>query len=286
MFVHGYRGSNDDFVPLLARLTANDPRYDGYVLAGTEDHASWQTRSIDRRRWLVAFDYYNKAKEDAREAYTAGPGRIGSNSGASCAFPVGKGNILTEEATYDAGTVHDYAADLAALVADVLRATGASAVDVVAHSMGGLVTRSFLAYYGGAAKVENLLLLASPVEGVGPIVFLEYIGLGQQSWMKTHEIAELDSGSVLSKARFVRCGEPASSRGAWAEKLLATERMSPPKTALYVMNGQLDFVSYGMTDHPLARSHDVVPGATHAGILEAADTETKVRALLGGTTAP
>lgn len=283
VFVHGFRGDNATIVPLFTALTEKDARFDGYHLSGTQDHAAYKTRSIGRRAWLFAIDYYNATKDDEPGAYTAGPGRIGSNGAFSCPSPSGRGNLLADEASYETGTTHDYAADLASMIDDVLRATGASSVDLIAHSMGGLVTRSYLAYYGGAAKVDNVLLLSSPVEGVGAVVLLEYVGIGQPSWMKAHEIAELDSGSVLSKTRFVRCGEAFEAKGAWAEKLLATEKAAPPRTAFYAMNGSLDYVTYAMSDHPFARSHDVAPGATHAGILKADETRAKVTALLGGS---
>lgn len=280
IFVHGYRGSNHDWLAMLDALVATDPRFAAYRLSGTEDHASWPARSIDRKGWLFAFDYYNKRAEDAREAYTAGVGRIGSNRSFSCPSG-GSGNLVADDPTYTQDLAHDYAEDLAALVDSVLRATGAASVDVVAHSMGGLVTRSFMAFYGGGAKVERLLLLASPFEGIGPAAVLQYIGVGQQPWMNAHEIAELDGGSVLSQTRFKRCG--GADRGPWGKKLLEAELLAPPRTELLVMSGALDLVSYAMSDHPLAKLHEVVDGATHSGILKSDDAIAKVRTAMGGS---
>src|SRR5690606_28470836 len=103
--------------------------------------------------------------------------------------PEGRSRLTPDSAAYDEGVTHDYATDLAEMIDDVLRVTGASKVDVVAHSMGGLVTRSYLAFLGGNEKVERVMLLASPHLGVplaaagGPFV--------GESWMGAHELTEL-----------------------------------------------------------------------------------------------
>lgn len=284
IFVHGFRGSNDDWFTMLDGLVAKDARYDSFLLAGTQDHASWATRSIGRRSWLFSFDYYNAAKEDARGAYTAGPGRIGSDTTFACTAPAGSGHLIADGATYDQGATHDYAKDLAAMVEDVLRATGAPAIDVVAHSMGGMVVRSYLAFHGGAAKVKRALLLSSPVEGLGVAAFASFIGIGQPAWMNAHELTELDSGSFLTKTHFFRCGESPQVKGSWGAKLLAEETKTPIAPQLFVMSGERDlYIRYAAADHPQAYSHDVVPDVDHAGILKSDAAQSKVKTELGGS---
>ena len=71
------------------------------------------------------------------------------------------------------GTVHGSAARLARFVDDVKRETGAAHVDLVAHSLGGLVAVEYLRAHGGAAQVRRLVTIASPHAGVpwrGPIL--------------------------------------------------------------------------------------------------------------------
>ncbi len=285
IFIHGFAGSNHDWLPMLKELASKDPRYDGHRLSGVLDHEGWAARSVDRRRWLFAFDYYIKKSGDGRGSYTAGPGRIGSKTSFACPSPSGSGYLVATKAAYDAGTNHDYAADLHSLINNVLSATGATEVDVVAHSMGGLVLRSYLSFYGGAARVDRVLLLASPVKGVKLATFLGLFTLGFPKWMKDHEAAELDGGTILSQIRFRRCGEGAkASPGAWAAKLLDHEKLYPPKVALHVMTGQLDItISYNAAHHPQAKSHQVVSLADHPGILKKAKTRERVTALLGGS---
>lgn len=280
IFVHGYQGSNSDWDAILTGLVKDDPRFDAFRWAGTNDHGAWP-EGIARRAWLFAFDYYVDKGVDPRGSYTAGPGRIGSGS-AACASPAGAGGIVADTSAYG-GVAHDYAADLASLVDDVLRATGAKKVDLVAHSMGGLVARSYLAFHGGNAKVERALLLSSPHLGVGLVGFAALFGLGPD-WMAVHEQAELDSGSLLAKARFTRCGEPDAAKGAWPRKLLDVESTTTPIVPeVHVMSGSKDIlVSYDSAHHPAAKTH-VVVDADHAGILKAPETLARVEELMGGT---
>ncbi|MEV0294718.1 alpha/beta fold hydrolase [Nocardia sp. NPDC050710] len=59
------------------------------------------------------------------------------------------------------------ASELGALVDRVLAATGASKVDLVAHSQGGLVARYFVNETGGEDKVDQVVLLSSPYTMTG-----------------------------------------------------------------------------------------------------------------------
>ena len=285
IFIHGFAGSNHDWLPLLKELASKDPRYDGHRLSGVLDHETWAARSVSRRSWLFAFDYYINNSGDGRGSYTAGAGRIGSKTSHVCSSPSGYGYLVATKAAYDQGVKHDYAADLHSFIENVLLATGAAEVDVVAHSMGGMVLRSYLSFYGGAAKVKKVLLLASPVKGIKLATFLGLFPVGYPKWMKDHEAAELDGGTILSQIRFHRCGAGGSaSPGAWAAKLLEHEQLSPPQVELHVMSGQLDIaISYNSAHHPQAKSHQVVSLADHPGILKKSATRLRVTALLGGS---
>ena len=283
VFVHGFTGSNHDWLPMMGALVANDGRYDGYVLAGRGDH-TYPSGSLPRRKYLFAFDYYVEAATDARGSYTAGPGRIGSNASYVCNQPAGKGHILADKADYDLGYTHEYAQDLSNFVDDVIRATGEPKVDIGAHSMGGVISRSFLAFFGGNAKVDRLLLLASPVGGVSLAQLGSIVGLGEP-WMGKHEMAELDSGGLLSAIKFERCGF--AGVGGWPSHLLAHETTSRIAPQFWVMSGQRDLlVGFGSADHPQAMQHEVVPGVDHPGILKDAMAIAKVRTNLGGIFEP
>ena len=281
IFVHGFQGSFDDFVPMMQGMVAKDARYDGYKTAGTDDPKSWAARSIPRRQWLFGFDFYLKHAADGRGSYTAGPGRVGSNMRFHCPSVTPGGHLVGDTIDYTGGFTHEYADDLAAFVADVQRATGATRIDLVGHSMGGMIVRSYLAYYGGSQITDRALLLSSPIRGVSLISFLELFPVTGPSWQGFHEIAELDGGSIASRVHFSRCGE--TDKGPFGVKLLAEESDHPPPTQFYVMSGGSDIeVPYDTADHPMELSHEVVPGASHSGILKDDLTRTRATQLLGG----
>lgn len=283
VFVHGHNGSNDDWQTMVDTLVSSDDRFDAYRFLGTQDHAALPTGGIARRAWLFAFDYYVARGTDKRGSYTAGPGKIGSDSSSSCASPQGTGHLVADGPEYDSGVDHEFAADLASMVGDVLRATGAKSVDLVAHSLGGLVSRSYLAFFGGNAQVEHLVLLASPHLGV-PLAPIEAVFGRAQPWMKDHELAELDSGALFPRSRFVSCGAPSSSAGSWTQKLLEAEIGTPIVPDVHVMSGSRDIlINYKSAHHHQAKSHVVVQGVDHPGILKAPSTIARVSELCGGT---
>jgi triacylglycerol esterase/lipase EstA (alpha/beta hydrolase family) len=63
------------------------------------------------------------------------------------------------------GDITQSAAELASFVTQVLAATGASKVDLVGHSQGGMMPRYYLKFLGGAPKVETLVGLAPSNHG-------------------------------------------------------------------------------------------------------------------------
>ena len=66
---------------------------------------------------------------------------------------------------YGTGEIAGSAAQLALFVDRVLAATGASQVDLVGHSQGGMMPRYYIKFLGGAAKVHALVGLAPSNHG-------------------------------------------------------------------------------------------------------------------------
>lgn len=66
---------------------------------------------------------------------------------------------------YGLGDINDNAALLADTVAQVRARTGAAKVDLVAHSMGGLVSRTYVKNLGGASRVDSLIMMGTPNYG-------------------------------------------------------------------------------------------------------------------------
>jgi len=86
------------------------------------------------------------------------------------------------------GRVGRAARELAAFVDEVRAATGAREVDIVGHSMGGVVARYYVSLGGGDGVVKNLVTLGSP--HVGTDVSAIGIGFARR---------ELVSGSPLMR---------------------------------------------------------------------------------------
>jgi triacylglycerol esterase/lipase EstA (alpha/beta hydrolase family) len=63
--------------------------------------------------------------------------------------------------------------------ADTVRSqTGAARVDLVGHSQGGLVARSYVKYFGGAGEVDSLITLGTPNRGTAAANIATFFGFG------------------------------------------------------------------------------------------------------------
>ena len=75
------------------------------------------------------------------------------------------------------GDIAETSAAFAPFVDQVLAQTGASRVDLIGHSQGGLVARYYIKFLGGAAKVDSLVGLAAPHYGTQLANLAELHGL-------------------------------------------------------------------------------------------------------------
>lgn len=77
----------------------------------------------------------------------------------------------------------------------VLAQTGASKVDLVAHSQGGLVARQYIKYLGGAAKVDKLVTLGSPHYGTSLANLAAFVTLG--TCLNIQGCRDMETGSTF-----------------------------------------------------------------------------------------
>lgn len=98
------------------------------------------------------------------------------------------------------GKVSSAARRLGDFVDQLRRETGADTVDLVGHSMGGVVSRYYVALGGGGDRVTNLVTIGSPHRGTG----VSGVGFGRP-------IRELYPGSAFLQ-RLTAAGLPASVR--------------------------------------------------------------------------
>jgi triacylglycerol esterase/lipase EstA (alpha/beta hydrolase family) len=81
------------------------------------------------------------------------------------AFNYGSSNGGGAVGIYATGEIANSARELSSFVDRVLAATGASKVDIVGHSQGGMMPRYYIRFGGGAAKVHTLVGLAPSNHG-------------------------------------------------------------------------------------------------------------------------
>ncbi|MCM0676372.1 alpha/beta fold hydrolase [Micromonospora phytophila] len=76
------------------------------------------------------------------------------------------------------GDIRDSARAFSSYVEQVRSVTGASRVDLVAHSEGGLVSRWYVKFLGGTEAVARYVSLGSPQQGTYVANILGFVGLG------------------------------------------------------------------------------------------------------------
>jgi triacylglycerol lipase len=84
-------------------------------------------------------------------------------------WPVDAVHSLEFADRYGSNLVH--AREIACAVEALLAITHADRIDVVAHSMGGLATRRYLADHAGAAAIRRAVFLATPHRGTWAALF-------------------------------------------------------------------------------------------------------------------
>ncbi|HZU99032.1 MAG TPA: hypothetical protein VFF73_20150 [Planctomycetota bacterium] len=175
--VHGITGDPDNFFQLFADLAVGRTVIPEMYL---DEADALQPNSLPPDV-VVAFGYY--------KTHIGGPRYDDHGSIGGC--PVARTDGM------DAWYTISYADRLRHCVEGVKRATGASKVDLVLHSMGGLVGRAYTHWLSvdptGASSVRRVFLFASPSRGINA---LECVGLavayvGSQEFMRQGECMEL-----------------------------------------------------------------------------------------------
>lgn len=82
-----------------------------------------------------------------------------------CVFALDYGQLTGVPLFYGLGPIDKSAEQLSAYVDKVLAATGATKVDLVGHSQGGMMPRYYLKFLGGAAKVDQLVAISPSNRG-------------------------------------------------------------------------------------------------------------------------
>lgn len=101
---------------------------------------------------------------------------------------------------YGTGDIAASAEQLASFVTQVLAATGATKVDLVGHSQGGMMPRYYLRFLGGAAKVHALVGLAPSNHGTtldGLFTLANLLGAGSSFGVLCPACEQQEAGSAF-----------------------------------------------------------------------------------------
>jgi pimeloyl-ACP methyl ester carboxylesterase len=147
------------FVPIV-RARELLPALLPFLVAGavlTTDPLGLFHVSLDRRR--------SHKPQVGRRRCEAMQGLLYDNGYCVFAFNYGAHDGSGGFGVYGAGAIESSAEELAGFVDRVLAATGASKVELVGHSQGGMMPRYYLRFLGGASKVQTLVGLAPSNHG-------------------------------------------------------------------------------------------------------------------------
>lgn len=137
------------------------------------------------------------------------------------------------------GTIESFAAQLHARIEAICAETNHRQVIVIAHSMGGLVTRAYMVEHG-AARIAQFVTLGTPHHGT--------------------RTATLGIGACVKQMRW---------QGEWIASLLERERVAggakPPTVSIYTTN---DDIVYPPESSQLSWAENIaVSGVGHVGLL-------------------
>jgi triacylglycerol esterase/lipase EstA (alpha/beta hydrolase family) len=104
----------------------------------------------------------------------------------------GMNNLIPPNFRPVSGSISDFAAQLAAAVNLAIQRTGSEKVDLVGHSMGGLIIRFYIEHLGGSSHVSRAVLLGAPVLGTKMAV-LSPFKTAQQFRLDSPLVAELNA---------------------------------------------------------------------------------------------
>jgi pimeloyl-ACP methyl ester carboxylesterase len=221
IFIHGIQG---DPKPIVAWNTWNNPNsammkivnsgYGGYRWGLTSEgrnadkcHKETRLQTMPDSKRIYNFSYYNP---DGSRGVIGSSGRYEPPPTPADPKHGIPENYLRDQYRISANNAC-WTQHLADFIDTVLVKTGASQVDIVAHSMGGLVARAAIAYYGCNWKVRKLLTVGTPNLSFNSPVFIEALveEFGSfQEWQETGELEEMGVNSY----RFIEVSYPTNKK--------------------------------------------------------------------------
>jgi pimeloyl-ACP methyl ester carboxylesterase len=196
IFVHGHMGNINawdapNYQSAMERILAE--HYQGYtagVPLNCNENTTLSSTNWDTKR-VYNFMYYHPDPDRPRYMDTLIPGAIGSNG---ILVPV-KRNAYEQNLSQGS-----WAKNLADFIDKVCVATGVNSVDLVCHSMGGLVARAAIKFYNAYEKVHKVITIGTPNHGIkGPYPWAYLSQINVPPWMHTGENLEMEIDKEVKK---------------------------------------------------------------------------------------
>jgi pimeloyl-ACP methyl ester carboxylesterase len=164
-----------------------DPNHDGHIdVLHSESSNQLKTNSISPRT-IFSFGYY---RVDETTPFGDQWANIG---GCPDVYTGGYGGSYYKDQNGQPRA--SFAKRLGQFIDNVLRATGKDKVNLVCHSMGGLVSRAYIRWIpNGAKKINKILTVGTPNKGIPDDLRLALEQTKVQEWQKSGEEQEMASG--------------------------------------------------------------------------------------------
>ncbi|MFA5859730.1 MAG: LamG-like jellyroll fold domain-containing protein, partial [Elusimicrobiota bacterium] len=231
-----WQGIGSKFADNTAMTRIISESYGGYTTGKLDCTSETELSSTSEKRKIYNFTYYNNdcgcigSPPSATDINSPSVYPFGSNG--EIWFSLGvlggiKEKMKKIESYTDRWREARHAERLAAFIEEVLTATGADQVDIVAHSMGGLVSRAAIKWYNLPdskvpvfQKVHKLLMLGTPNNGVNKPDF--WYDLWKQFTYENSmdgEILEMDAKTIFFDKNTGQTGSYCSilNTGDWAQ---------------------------------------------------------------------
>jgi triacylglycerol lipase len=165
--------------------------------------------------------------------------------------------------------IHLSAQALGAFADSVRAQTGAAKVDLVAHSEGGLVSRTYVKYYGGASEVDSLVTMGTPNYGTVAANIVRLFTLGSCAGITACEQMTVGSAFLAD----LNAGDDSIGSVAYTNLATVFDELVQPYTNSYLNAADGNITNKSLQSQCWARivGHAglIVDGAVYSGVQDA-----------------
>jgi len=154
--------------------------------------------------------------------------------------------------------------------ADSVRAqTGAAKVDLIGHSEGGLVSRAYVKYEGGAAEVDSLVTLGTPNNGTAAANLIRFFTLGTCVGITACEQMTLGSSFLAG----LNAGDDSIGSVQYTNIATVVDELVQPYTTSFLAAGDGNITNRTLQSECWARFPGhlalIIDGAVYSGVQDA-----------------